>query len=145
MLNSQQSSVDNQTPIFVIYNHSMAIFWEASMVQFSLVVAFFLTSSAVLLAQVTTANIVGTVKDASGGTIEGVTVQAKAVATNQVREGKTASDGSYILTNLPIGEYEVSFAASGFRTEVNEGITPASGPARATGRHPADGQCHGVS
>ncbi|MEX2261299.1 MAG: TonB-dependent receptor [Bryobacteraceae bacterium] len=93
------------------------------MARFSPVVAaFLLLSSTELLAQVTTASIIGTVKDASGGTIEGATVQAKAVATNQVREGKTASDGNYILTNLPIGEYEVSFSANGFRTEVNKGL-----------------------
>jgi hypothetical protein len=74
-------------------------------------------------AQTTTASIIGTVRDVTGGVIPKAKVKAKIVATNQVREVDTGPDGDYILTNLPIGDYEVTVSATGFRTEVHEGIT----------------------
>ncbi|MGH9630899.1 MAG: carboxypeptidase-like regulatory domain-containing protein, partial [Bryobacteraceae bacterium] len=74
-------------------------------------------------AQVTTATLAGTVHDSSGAVIGQAKVQAKAVATNQVREIATDAEGNYILTNLTIGEYALSVSAQGFRTEVSEGIT----------------------
>ncbi len=75
-----------------------------------------------LSAQVTTASLVGVITDSSGGTVSGALIRAKAVATNQVRETKADADGDYVLTNLPIGEYEVTVSANGFRTEVNKGL-----------------------
>ena len=86
-------------------------------------IAIILASAASLAAQITTASILGTVKDSSGGTVSGATVRAKAVATNQTREIKTDADGSYILTNLAVGDYELTVSAAGFRTEVSKGIT----------------------
>jgi hypothetical protein len=72
--------------------------------------------------QITTASITGAVKDASGAVIPGANVKAKAVNTNQLREVNTDPDGNYVLTNLPIGAYQLTVSAPGFRTEVNEGI-----------------------
>lgn len=74
------------------------------------------------LGQVTTAALLGTVQDTSGAVIPGAAVQAKALATNLVRETKADGDGNYVLTNLPIGEYEVAVTANGFRREVRQGI-----------------------
>ena len=82
-----------------------------------------LFASVIVHAQTTTASIVGTVQDASGAVVPKASVKAKAVATNQVREVESDPDGNYILTNLPIGQYEVTVSATGFRTETNEGIT----------------------
>lgn len=82
-----------------------------------------LLASASVHAQTTTASIIGTVRDASGGVIPNANIKAKAVATNQLREVNTDPDGNYILTNLAIGQYAVTVSATGFRTEVNEGIT----------------------
>ncbi len=75
-----------------------------------------------LVAQTTTASIVGTVRDASGGVIPNASIKAKAVATNQTREVTTDPDGNYIFINLPIGAYQVTVAATGFRAEVNDGV-----------------------
>ncbi len=82
-----------------------------------------LAALAPLSAQITSASIVGTVKDSSGGVVPTAAVKVKAVATNQTRETKTDPDGNYVLTNLPIGQYQVTVAAQGFRTEVHEGVT----------------------
>ena len=54
-----------------------------------------------LVAQTTTASIVGTVRDASGGVIPNASIKAKAVATNQTREVTTDPDGNYISTKNP--------------------------------------------
>ncbi|MBC8165588.1 MAG: carboxypeptidase regulatory-like domain-containing protein, partial [Bryobacteraceae bacterium] len=81
-----------------------------------------LANNSLMMAQVTTATITGTVKDASGATIPAATVRAKAIATNQERETTGDPEGNYTLTNLPIGPYEVSVSAKGFKTEVNEGL-----------------------
>src|SRR5436189_6453354 len=89
-----------------------------------LLIGFLLTfASTSLHAQTMTANIIGTVRDSSGGVIPNADVKAKMVATNQVREVATDPDGNYVLTNLPIGQYQVTVSATGFRTEVHEGIT----------------------
>src|SRR5690349_4382584 len=75
-----------------------------------------------LVAQTTTASIVGTVRDASGAIVPKASIKARALATNQTREVTTDEDGNYIFINLPIGAYDVTVSASGFKTEVNEGV-----------------------
>jgi hypothetical protein len=79
-------------------------------------------SGMILQAQITTATIVGTVRDSSGAVIPKSNIEARAVATNLTRSTVTDADGAYILTNLPVGEYEVSMTASGFRKEIQQGI-----------------------
>jgi len=91
------------------------------MLRFAIGFSLFL-STAPIFSQTTTASIVGTVRDATGAVIPNAAIKAKAVATNQIREGTTDPGGDYILTNLPIGQWELTVSANGFRTEVNEGI-----------------------
>src|SRR5262249_2264662 len=73
-------------------------------------------------AQVTTATILGTVTDSSGAVVAKASVEAKAVATNLVRSSITDGEGNYTLSSLPVGEYEVTISAAGFRKEVQRGI-----------------------
>src|ERR1700723_3425407 len=77
-------------------------------------------------AQVTTGNLSGQVVDSSGAIISGAAVTATAVDTGYARSTKTAGDGSYILPDLPIGNYTVSATAQGFQT-VNQGVSPGVG------------------
>ena len=82
-----------------------------------------LTSAALASAQaVSTAQINGTVRDASGGALPGVTVTASQTATGLKRETTTNNDGSYVLTNLPIGPYQVDVVLQGFRAFRQTGI-----------------------
>ncbi len=74
-------------------------------------------------AQVTSATILGTVTDSSGAVVAKALVEAKAVATNLSRTTTTDAEGNYTLTSLPVGEYEVTISAAGFRKEVQRGIT----------------------
>ncbi|MBF8301469.1 MAG: TonB-dependent receptor, partial [Acidobacteria bacterium] len=65
-----------------------------------------------------TAQINGTVTDASGGVLPGATVVAIQTDTGFRREVVTSDTGSYTLTNLSIGPYRLEVALAGFRTYV---------------------------
>jgi hypothetical protein len=70
----------------------------------------------------TTAQINGTVVDASGGVLPGATVSATQTDTGFRREAVANTEGAYTLTNLPIGPYRLEVTLSGFRTYVQTGI-----------------------
>jgi hypothetical protein len=72
--------------------------------------------------------IAGTVRDASGGVLPGVTVEAASAALIEgSRSAVTDNAGSYRIENLRPGDYDVTFTLTGFRTVKREGITlPAS-------------------
>jgi hypothetical protein len=69
-----------------------------------------------------TAQINGTVADASGGILPGATVTAIQTDTGFRREVVTDPTGSFALTNLPIGPYRLEVALAGFRTYAQTGI-----------------------
>ncbi|MEO6393566.1 MAG: carboxypeptidase-like regulatory domain-containing protein, partial [Pyrinomonadaceae bacterium] len=57
--------------------------------------------------QSTTATLIGMVIDQNGAVIPGATVTATQTSTGFRRTASSNDVGSYILTNLPTGEYEV--------------------------------------
>jgi stage V sporulation protein SpoVS len=67
--------------------------------------------------------ITGTVRDASGAAVQDVTATARNVATNLTVTARSQSSGSYSISNLPAGTYELTFTKEGFdaerHTEVN--------------------------
>jgi hypothetical protein len=69
-----------------------------------------------IFAQQTLGWIDGTVTDASGGVLEKVAIKARNTATNLEVTAETKSDGSFHIADLPIGNYEVTFARDGFKT-----------------------------
>jgi len=74
-------------------------------------------------AQQEQAAIAGTVKDASGAVLPGVTVEASSpVLIEKVRTGVTDGTGQYRIVNLPPGTYTVTFELPGFATFKREGI-----------------------
>ncbi len=73
-------------------------------------------------AQVDTATIVGTVRDATGAVVPSATVTATAIDTGIKTTVKSGPDGDYVLTPLKIGRYSVSATASGFQTEARTDI-----------------------
>jgi len=66
-----------------------------------------------LFAQSFRGSIRGQVVDPNGNVIAGAKVSAKNSGTAQVRETATAEDGSYVLAELPAGEYVVVAEYSG--------------------------------
>jgi len=65
-----------------------------------------------------TAAISGVVTDQSGGAISGVAITATQTATAQKRSTLTDKNGNYVLSLLPIGDYEIVAAQPGFKTDV---------------------------
>lgn len=86
-----------------------------------------LLSSITANAQVTTADIVGTVTDQSGGIMPGAKVTVENLNTHEVRTGTTNAAGEYSFTLLAIGRYAVQIEATGFKSFRVPGLDLASG------------------
>src|SRR5205823_2839654 len=69
-----------------------------------------------------TANISGTVSDATGAVVPASKVTLTNTSTNESRGVTTDSDGSYQFTRLPIGTYRLVVEQTGFNKYVREGI-----------------------
>jgi hypothetical protein len=74
-----------------------------------------------------TADVVGTVTDASGAVVASARVTIKNLGTNVSRSLQTGASGDYAFTLLPVGDYSVSVEASGFKTFAAPSITLAAG------------------
>jgi hypothetical protein len=70
----------------------------------------------------TTSNIAGTLTDATGGAVPGAEVKATHTDTGLVRTVTSSVDGGYLITNLPIGPYQLQVSKGGFSTYVQSGI-----------------------
>ena len=69
------------------------------------------------------ASIVGTVKDASGAVLPGVTVEASSPALiEKTRSVITNGAGQYAIEDLRPGTYAVTFTLTGFSSVKREGI-----------------------
>ena len=78
-------------------------------------------SSAALWAQ-STAQINGSVRDASGLAVPGATVKATQTATGVARTVTSGADGGYVLSNLPVGPYLLEVTKEGFTKYAQSGI-----------------------
>jgi hypothetical protein len=67
--------------------------------------------------------LAGSVRDASGALMPGVTVEASSSALiEKTRTAITDGSGQYQIPNLPPGSYRVTFALTGFTTVIREDI-----------------------
>src|SRR5262245_42660786 len=82
------------------------------------VVAVFMlaTQAGVSSGQIVSGSIVGTVADASGGTIPGVRVVATNEETNLTRETLSNDAGYFTIPSLPPGRYRVAASQPGFKS-----------------------------
>jgi hypothetical protein len=82
-----------------------------------------LVMSPVGVAQTTTASVLGIVRDQTGAAVPGVEVTAQNAATSQSRRAISDDTGSYLIPNLPVGEYAVMAQKQGFTKFVQNGVT----------------------
>ncbi len=83
--------------------------------------AFLLSLLAVSLpasAQEVTAGIYGVVQDASSAVIPNASIRARNAGTGIVRQTTSDESGNFIFTLIPIGTYEVTAEANGFKKSV---------------------------
>src|SRR5262245_47097986 len=83
--------------------------------RFVFAVAALLVAASTASAQ--NAQVVGTVKDQSGGVMPGVTVTTRNTATGLARTEVTDTNGSYRLVALPPGDYVVTAEIQGFTAQ----------------------------
>ncbi len=89
--------------------------------------ALLLFSSNHVDAQVTTATIVGLVRDTSAAVIPGANVVATNEGTGVTRESVTDANGEVVLSALPAGTYTVRIELAGFKTISQRGIQLGAG------------------
>lgn len=89
----------------------------------AIVLALTLAAHVPSYAQQIFGTITGTARDASGAAVPDVVVTARNIATNLTVTARSQSTGSYSISNLPAGTYELTFTKEGFdaerHTEVN--------------------------
>jgi hypothetical protein len=66
--------------------------------------------------------ITGTVSDPAGAVIAGAPIEAKNTANGAVYPVATSGTGNYTLSELPVGTYEITVSAPGFKKETRTGI-----------------------
>ena len=94
---------------------------------FLLSAAFTLGSVPALLGQLTTADILGTVTDASGAVVPNATVVVTNLGTNDARTVQTGDAGDYTVPLLPVGHYSISVKAAGFEASITKDLAVEAG------------------
>ncbi len=74
------------------------------------------------LAQLDTGSILGTVLDPSGAVVPNATVVVQNLGTRASVSLTTDETGNFIASGLPVGGYQVTVSASGFKTRVFENV-----------------------
>ena len=80
-----------------------------------------------LMAQVTTGTISGTVKDSTGAVIPGAAITIRNADTGITRNVTTGEAGHFLVPQLALGNYEITAESAGFQTTVRSGINLTMG------------------
>jgi hypothetical protein len=78
-------------------------------------------------AQLTTADILGTVTDASGAVIPNANVTLINLGTNETRASQSNATGDFSFTLLPVGHYSITVKANGFEVSVTKDLAVEAG------------------
>src|SRR2546426_3968014 len=78
-------------------------------------------------AQSSLGTITGLVSDATGAVVPNAKVTTRNVSTGAQAETLSSSTGNYVLSNLPVGTYEITVSVSGFKGWTRQGIVLSSG------------------
>jgi hypothetical protein len=91
-----------------------------------LLTMLFLMSSAAFC-QLTTADILGTVTDATGAVVPNASVVLNNIGTNEKRTATTNSSGDYSFNLLPVGHYSIEVKAGGFQAAITKDLAVEAG------------------
>ena len=87
-----------------------------------LVLALLFVSATPAFAQITVAQLNGSVHDESGGIVKNATVTLRDTATNAIYRTTSNDSGLYVIPNLPPDTYELTVSYTGFATTIDKGI-----------------------
>ncbi len=91
------------------------------------VAALLACSMPLAVAQLTTADILGTVTDPTGAVVANATVTVTNLDTKAERTVATNGSGEYDVTLLPVGRYSVSVKAQGFKIATTDSVAVEAG------------------
>src|SRR5258708_4898899 len=89
--------------------------------------ALLLLFSSAAFAQLTTADILGTVTDATGAVVPGANITLTNLGTNETRTGHSNSSGDYSFTLVPLGHYSITVKAGGFQASITKDLAVEAG------------------
>lgn len=93
----------------------------------TLTIFAFVFPSAAICQGITTGTLAGSVTDPSGAVVPGAEVQITNLATGAKLDQKSAGDGSFRFSAVPIGTYSASVTASGFAGETISNVQVVTG------------------
>src|ERR1700723_1651448 len=91
------------------------------------ILALLLLSTSAAFAQLTTADILGTVTDTSGAVVSNASVTLTNLGTNDRRTGQSNGSGDYSFTLLPVGHYSITVKAGGFQVSITKDLAVEAG------------------
>ncbi|MGI8959041.1 MAG: TonB-dependent receptor domain-containing protein [Bryobacteraceae bacterium] len=74
------------------------------------------------VAQSFTSSIAGTVTDPTAAAVQGVSIELRDMATDDVRQVTSDANGSYQFSNLSPGTYQITATAAGFKSFVQQNL-----------------------
>jgi hypothetical protein len=89
--------------------------------------AFLVLFTSAALAQLTTADILGTVTDATGAVVPNASIVLTNLGTNEKRTTQSNGSGDYNFTLLPVGHYSLSVNATGFEASIIKDLSVEAG------------------
>ena len=89
---------------------------QSSLFQFSIFITLLFTLLTPVFAQQTAGNVRGVVKDPTGAVIPSAKVTILDKKTNTSQNTISTGGGEYEFKNLPVGDYEITVEAGGFKT-----------------------------
>jgi len=89
--------------------------------------ALFLLSASAGFGQTGLATITGTITDPSGAAVANAPVVVKSSETGTIFQGASSSTGNYTVTQLPVGDYELTVTVAGFKKYTHTNLHLAAG------------------
>src|SRR5690348_14011703 len=93
--------------------------WRTVLLRVAVVSALFISP---LFSQQEQGSLWGLITDQTGAVVPQASMTLRNVGTSQTRTATSGSDGTYVFTPLPIGTYEVTAEANGFKTAVRSDL-----------------------
>ncbi len=85
-------------------------------------VVLVLLASALAMAQNDRGSVTGTVTDPASATVPGAKLVLTNIATGVSSNAQTTPTGNYTFTSIPVGNYNLTVQATGFKTEIQHDI-----------------------